>query len=285
MGCCLCAVYLLLIVEMLTRNPLFPGANELDQLFCIHTIIGTPSNDLVLKLRGDRGVPAEFTFKETPPSGLEKLLPTASFECIELLNSMLMYDPEKRVDAKQVLCHPFLTMQPTPIASSSKASIKKETSTTLMSKMRLEPFEEIDKHLPTLPSKSNIPIPVRLKLMGGNPNFSAPTPRNYLKPALNKTYSTAVRPKNAAASTTSATPKMQSRTSTVKPKSIKTAEKKQLFVNTAVARKGDLLSTTIEANPLLEPMMDDEPHQKGWKKTELSRDTNQVLELIGCSEG
>ena len=40
------------LYEIITRVPLFPGSNELDQLHKIHDILGAPSPKLVKKLQG-----------------------------------------------------------------------------------------------------------------------------------------------------------------------------------------------------------------------------------------
>ena len=40
------------LYEIITRVPLFPGSNELDQLHKIHDVTGTPSPKLVKKLQG-----------------------------------------------------------------------------------------------------------------------------------------------------------------------------------------------------------------------------------------
>jgi renal tumor antigen len=38
------------LYEILTKNPLFPGSNQLDQMYRIHTILGTPPTKLLLRL-------------------------------------------------------------------------------------------------------------------------------------------------------------------------------------------------------------------------------------------
>ena len=40
------------LYEMITKAPLFPGSNELDQLHKIHDVTGSPSASLVKKLQG-----------------------------------------------------------------------------------------------------------------------------------------------------------------------------------------------------------------------------------------
>jgi serine/threonine protein kinase len=40
------------LYEIITKAPLFPGSNELDQLHRIHSIMGTPSQALLKKMLG-----------------------------------------------------------------------------------------------------------------------------------------------------------------------------------------------------------------------------------------
>ena len=143
---------------MLTKNPLFPGSNELDLLFRIHSIIGTPTKELVERLRGDRGVPSEFTFKEIIGTGFESLLPNVSNECLDLLGLMLTYDPVERITAKAVLKHPYVLLEDGITNSMVRMSLKKSSSvlnSALVSKLRLE---DRNSH-----AASNIPVPVRFK--------------------------------------------------------------------------------------------------------------------------
>jgi len=38
------------LFEMLTKNPIFPGSNEIDQLHRIHLVIGSPSKLTLQKI-------------------------------------------------------------------------------------------------------------------------------------------------------------------------------------------------------------------------------------------
>lgn len=40
------------LYEIITKQPLFPGSNELDQLHKIHSVVGTPSQKLLKKMLG-----------------------------------------------------------------------------------------------------------------------------------------------------------------------------------------------------------------------------------------
>lgn len=50
----------------------------------------------------------ELNFPFKMGHGIEKLLPShVSKECINLMNLLLTYDPEKRITAAQALQHPY----------------------------------------------------------------------------------------------------------------------------------------------------------------------------------
>jgi renal tumor antigen len=38
------------LFEMLTKDPLFPGADEFDQIIKIHEILGTPDEDTISRM-------------------------------------------------------------------------------------------------------------------------------------------------------------------------------------------------------------------------------------------
>jgi len=49
----------------------------------------------------------EFDFPPTVGSGINKLLPNASDDVKDLINKMLIYNPDKRITASQALKHPW----------------------------------------------------------------------------------------------------------------------------------------------------------------------------------
>lgn len=101
------------LYEIITKAPLFPGSNELDQLYRIHGVIGTPSQKLLKKMLGAKGITPEYNFAPKQGTGLNALLPNVSAECLELLSSMLLYDPDFRyfslirITARDALKHGF----------------------------------------------------------------------------------------------------------------------------------------------------------------------------------
>lgn len=92
--------------EIMALYPIFPGANELDQIAKIHDILGTPNPALLAKIR-KQGPSNKFNFPAKTGGGIAKLLPQSSPECLDLLIGMLLYDPEARFSARQCVKHPY----------------------------------------------------------------------------------------------------------------------------------------------------------------------------------
>jgi len=92
--------------EILTLVPIFPGNNEMDMIHRIHNVIGTPHQRVLDRFK-KHATHIEFNFPAKPGTGIEKLLPHASRDCIDLLKLILTYDPEERITADQILRHDY----------------------------------------------------------------------------------------------------------------------------------------------------------------------------------
>lgn len=113
--------------ELITTKPLFPGSNEVDQLFRIMTILGSPTEKtwpdgftLAKKIR--------YTFPSIHGSGLAKVLPShIPSQAVDLMQQMLQYDPKSRPTAEQCLSHPYFNVG---VDESNAASLEQRANAT-----------------------------------------------------------------------------------------------------------------------------------------------------------
>lgn len=92
--------------ETMSLYPLFPGANEVDQINKIHDVLGTPAPEVLEKMQTGSNH-TKFSFDQKEGSGLARHLPKASSDCLSLMAGLLKYDPEERFSARQALKHPY----------------------------------------------------------------------------------------------------------------------------------------------------------------------------------
>nr|XP_045016103.1 serine/threonine-protein kinase ICK isoform X2 [Jaculus jaculus] len=90
-----------IMAEVYTLRPLFPGASEIDTIFKICQVLGTPK-----KTDWPEGYQLSssmnFHWPQCIPTNLKTLIPNASREAVQLLRDMLQWDPKKRPTASQI---------------------------------------------------------------------------------------------------------------------------------------------------------------------------------------
>ncbi|OJT11696.1 Cyclin-dependent kinase 1 [Trametes pubescens] len=95
-----------IFAEMCMRgHPLFPGDSEIDQIFKIFRVLGTPNEEVW------PGVSQLPDYKPSFPhwsrQDLRDQVPSLNPEGIDLLELMLTYDTAKRISAKRTMLHPY----------------------------------------------------------------------------------------------------------------------------------------------------------------------------------
>ena len=91
--------------EMLTLEPLFPGDDEIDQVNKINYILGSPSEELFEKFVKHSAHRNEFNFEYQKGIGINRYLTHVSPNIVDLINKMLIYDPDLRPTARDCLNH------------------------------------------------------------------------------------------------------------------------------------------------------------------------------------
>jgi len=93
-----------IFAELVTKNPLFPGDSEIDELFRIFRTLGTPTE---VTWPGVSSLPEyKPQFPQFEAQSLHKLINLDPIG-LDLLSQMLQYQPSKRISAKKALDHPF----------------------------------------------------------------------------------------------------------------------------------------------------------------------------------
>lgn len=94
-----------IFAEMANQRPLFPGDSEIDELFKIFQVLGTPTEETF------PGVTRLPDFNELFPKwrrqDLAEKVPALSPAGVDLLSQMLEYSPMRRISAKQALMHEY----------------------------------------------------------------------------------------------------------------------------------------------------------------------------------
>uniref|UniRef100_A0A182XPU4 non-specific serine/threonine protein kinase n=1 Tax=Anopheles quadriannulatus TaxID=34691 RepID=A0A182XPU4_ANOQN len=97
-----------IMAELYTFRPLFPGSSEVDQLFKICSVLGTP--DKSDWPDGHKlAATIQFRFPECPKIPLATLVTRASSSGIQLLEDLLLWEPEKRPTAQQSMRYPYFS--------------------------------------------------------------------------------------------------------------------------------------------------------------------------------
>ncbi|KAJ9709721.1 hypothetical protein PVL29_001278 [Vitis rotundifolia] len=109
-----------IMAELLSKEPLFNGKTELDQIDKIFRTLGTPSETIWPGFSKLPGVKVNFVKHQY--NLLRKKFPATSFtgspvlsdSGFDLLNKLLTYDPEKRITAEAALNHDWFREVPLP---------------------------------------------------------------------------------------------------------------------------------------------------------------------------
>jgi cyclin-dependent kinase len=92
---------------VLQGHPLFPGDSEIDQIFKIFQILGTPNEEV---WQGVSKLPDyKATFPQWSRQDVAHIIPALDEVGLDILKRTLTYDSAKRISAKRALVHPYFT--------------------------------------------------------------------------------------------------------------------------------------------------------------------------------
>ncbi|RHZ67028.1 hypothetical protein Glove_303g66 [Diversispora epigaea] len=94
-----------IFAEMANQKTLFPGESEIDQLFRIFMLLGTPNEEV---WPGISYFPDyKPCFPQWKPQKLDQYAPALDSLGIDLLQKLLTYDTVRRISARRAISHPY----------------------------------------------------------------------------------------------------------------------------------------------------------------------------------
>lgn len=95
-----------ILAELFTLCPIFPGESEIDQLYKICCVLGTPDWTIFPEATNISRL-LSVSYSEILPANLSDIIPNASLEATDLIMQLCSWDPLGRPTAEQALKHPF----------------------------------------------------------------------------------------------------------------------------------------------------------------------------------
>ncbi|KAG2426711.1 hypothetical protein HYH02_014751 [Chlamydomonas schloesseri] len=98
-----------IFAEVLLGKPLFPGRNVVHQLELITDLLGTPSPEVIAKVRNEKARRFLLNMRPKPGIPFETHFPRADRSALRLLRRLLAFDPAERPTAEEALADPYFT--------------------------------------------------------------------------------------------------------------------------------------------------------------------------------
>ncbi|CAH9072494.1 unnamed protein product [Cuscuta epithymum] len=98
-----------ILMEIIKREPLFPGRDYVQQLTLITELLGTPEDSDLGFLRSDSAQKYVKQLPHVPKQPFSQMFPDMPPLAIDLAEKMLLFDPTKRITVEDALNHPFLS--------------------------------------------------------------------------------------------------------------------------------------------------------------------------------
>jgi serine/threonine protein kinase len=97
-----------IFAQILQRKTILQGDNAKNQLELIFEMIGSPSKEDVAQVESEKWKDWLRKLKKRPPSNLKEYFPKASDKALDLLQKLLVFNPNKRINIDDALLHPYL---------------------------------------------------------------------------------------------------------------------------------------------------------------------------------
>ena len=154
---CICA-------ELLRRKPLFPGHSVYHQIELITNLTGTPTEEEISKVRNQKAREYLSSLAVKPRPDWHPLFPGCHPLSVDLLTTLLTFDPDLRQSAAEAMNHPYFEMfknvghdrlaVPPPVMTKADFSWESEKSLTKQ-QLREILYQEIAKYHPERESEEH----------------------------------------------------------------------------------------------------------------------------------
>ena len=99
-----------ILAEMTTKRPLFPGDSEVDELFKIFRILGTPNEEVWPGVSSLQDWNEDFPV--WPSLQISRFTSNLCDAGVDLVEQLLHLDPKRRISAQDALTHPYFAGMP-----------------------------------------------------------------------------------------------------------------------------------------------------------------------------
>lgn len=97
-----------IFMEILNREPLFPGRDYVQQLNLITQLIGSPTDEDLGFLRNDNARRYTRQLPRYNRQPLAQKYPRINAGALDLIDKMLVFDPARRISVEEALSHPYV---------------------------------------------------------------------------------------------------------------------------------------------------------------------------------
>jgi len=98
-----------ILAELLLGKPLFPGSSTLNQIEKIMSVISRPSRADIDSIHSEYGHSILERASARSRRSLREVIPNAPPDAVDLMEQLLVFNPEKRLSAQECLSHPYVS--------------------------------------------------------------------------------------------------------------------------------------------------------------------------------